>query len=346
MDRTAVATLFAYNYWANRRILEAAQRITAGQFAARTSFSFGSLHGTLVHLLDAERSWRELLQHNRMTFEWTEADFPTLDSVEIRWRQEESAMLAYLDGLSDEQLAGIVRYTTPEGERRERVLWHCLFHVINHAAQHRSEAAAMVTAFGRSPGDLDFTVFLGQPKQKVQGAPDLGPGSVTGEDIGVLYDYNYWSNARLLGSAARVTPPQFVAQSSFPRGSLRGTLVHVLDTEYGWLELLRHSRETPDLEPSAFPSVEALQSRWHEEEAAMRSFLADLSHQELNEAIRYVNPQGIPRERVRWHALFHVVNHGMQHRSEAAAMLTDFGQSPGELDFTMFLNENPRHAQV
>jgi hypothetical protein len=29
----------------------------------------------------------------------------------------------------------------------------------------------------------------------------------------------------------------------------------------------------------------------------------------------------------------------MQHRSEAAALLTSYGQSPGDYDFTMFLSE-------
>jgi uncharacterized damage-inducible protein DinB len=43
--------------------------------------------------------------------------------------------------------------------------------------------------------------------------------------------------------------------------------------------------------------------------------------------------------RLRWHLLYHVFSHGIQHRSEAAAMLTDYGQSPGNIDFTIFLSE-------
>jgi uncharacterized damage-inducible protein DinB len=103
-----------------------------------------------------------LCQHQTLTFDMPEDAFPTLAILEQHWHEEERAMREYLALLTDEDLTGYVRYTTPEGNKRERVLWHCLLHVVNHGTQHRSEAAAIVTGYGFSPGEIDFTVFLNE----------------------------------------------------------------------------------------------------------------------------------------------------------------------------------------
>jgi len=105
-----------------------------------------------------------LCQHQSLASfkELQEDDFPTFTVLEQRWNEEERAMRDYLAHLTDDDLTNYTRYTTDEGNKRERVLWHCLLHVVNHGTQHRSEAATILTGCGYSPGDLDFTVFLNQ----------------------------------------------------------------------------------------------------------------------------------------------------------------------------------------
>jgi uncharacterized damage-inducible protein DinB len=163
MNLRDILTLYDYNYWANHRILAAGAGVSLEQFTVATTHSFGSLCGTLVHTLDTEYSWRMLLQHNTLDFRaMEEEDFPTFEALPERWQEEELAMRDFLIHLTDADLTGIVRYTTDEGEKRERVLWHCLLHVVNHGTHHRSEAAAILTDCDHSPGELDFTVFLNE----------------------------------------------------------------------------------------------------------------------------------------------------------------------------------------
>ena len=155
--------LYEYNYWANKKILAASAGVTVEQFIAPANFPYGGLRGTLVHILDAEQGWRNFFQHNNWDADdLNEADFPIFDSIKDRWVGEEQAMRAYLASLRDVDMETHRYYNTPAGDARDRIFWHCLFHVVNHGTQHRSEAAALLTDYGHSPGDLDFTVFLNE----------------------------------------------------------------------------------------------------------------------------------------------------------------------------------------
>jgi uncharacterized damage-inducible protein DinB len=166
MKTDEIKLLYKYNYWADQRILATCAKVSQEQYIAATSY--GNLRATVIHILDAEWSWRlgfqKYFQAEDPTLwnhtELTEADVPTLDSLQERWQPEERAMRAYVGSLSDQDLNGLVRYLIPGGILRERVLWHCLLHVVNHGTQHRSEAAALLTSYGQSPGGLDFTAFL------------------------------------------------------------------------------------------------------------------------------------------------------------------------------------------
>ena len=165
MNKINILTLYNYNYWANARVLNAAAQISESQLTAPTRLSHGSVHGTLAHILATEIVWRlrchEGISPTRLP---DESDFPTLESLRLRWVDEEQAMRAYLNQLTDEAIAQPVHYKTTTGTPQETVLWHILAHVVNHGTQFRGEAAVGLTELGQSPGDLDLIAFVREQK--------------------------------------------------------------------------------------------------------------------------------------------------------------------------------------
>ena len=168
------------------------------------------------------------------------------------------------------------------------------------------------------------------------------------DEIKLLYDYNDWADERILAACARVSPEQYAAPTSYGHGGLRATMVHILDNIWQQRITLQGYYREPladeaaydatELHEDALPTFVMLRERWTIEQREMRAYLDTLNEETLNGVIRYVIP-GVIRERVVWHILLDLILHATQHRSEAAALLTGYGQSPGDFDFTLSLNE-------
>ena len=161
MRAVEIQELFDYNAWANDRVLRAAGRLSPEQFTAPAQASFGSLRGTLVHLLSAEWTWRMRCSAGISPDALLdEASFPTFAVLQARFAHEAQQMHDFVAGLDDAALDGRVRYTSTRGTPFETPLWQVLLHVVNHGTQFRSEAGVVLTTFGASPGDLDLIAFL------------------------------------------------------------------------------------------------------------------------------------------------------------------------------------------
>jgi uncharacterized damage-inducible protein DinB len=154
-----------------------------------------------------------------------------------------------------------------------------------------------------------------------------------------LYDYNYWANERILRTAENVSNTQFVAPAPFSWGGLRGTLVHTMSAEWVWRSRWQGVSPTGFLHVEDFPTVAALGARWRDEETKMREFLATLTESDLTHVVNYKRTSGGASSEVLWQLMAHLVNHGTQHRAEAAAILSGLGHSPGDVDFIVFARE-------
>ena len=158
------------------------------------------------------------------------------------------------------------------------------------------------------------------------------------QDIILLYKYNQWANALILNAAANVTQEEYLAPASFPHGGLRGTLVHALFAEWIWRQRWEGTSPTKRFKPEDFPTFQALHARWVEEEKALMSFVDGLTDEKLENKFSYTSTEGTPHERIVWQVMAHLVNHGTQHRTEAAAILTDLGHSTGDIDLLGFID--------
>ncbi len=155
----------------------------------------------------------------------------------------------------------------------------------------------------------------------------------------ILFQYNAWSNAKILDAASNVTQEQFLAPVPFPHGSLRGTLVHALFGEWVWRKRWEGTPHNPGWKPEEFSTFESLRARWSDEQSRLMQFVADLTEERLYTKFKYISTEGFPHERVVWESMAHLVNHGTQHKTEAAAILTSLGHSPGDIDLIVYLNE-------
>ena len=146
-----IRDLFAYDRWATAKLLAALEGIDQPTWSSVEVIDARGLGGILVHQLGAYQRWRHGLAEDGEMPSPEREPLPTPDQLVARWQAEWPAMDAWLATLDDGWLA-----RDDEGVRFDRMLQH----VVNHGTQHRSEAAALLTQAGRSPGDLDMIVWL------------------------------------------------------------------------------------------------------------------------------------------------------------------------------------------
>jgi uncharacterized damage-inducible protein DinB len=155
-----IRSLYRYSAWANARILEAAAGLDHDQFLAGVGASGESIRDTLVHTFGAQWLYLERWQGRSPRSMPAPSAFPDVAAVQTRWDEIERATMLFVAGLTDARIAAVVEYTNFQDERWAYPLWQQMLHQVNHATQHRSEAAVMLTQAGHSPGGLDYLHFV------------------------------------------------------------------------------------------------------------------------------------------------------------------------------------------
>lgn len=141
-----------------------------------------------------------------------------------------------------------------------------------------------------------------------------------------------------LDAAEHLSAGQLVAHAGASLDSVRDTRVHTMGAERLWLARFQQIESPTMLRGDDYPSLGTIREPWSEIETQTLAFVASIEDHQLAKVIHYVNTQGKPNAYPLWQMMVHQVNHATHHRSEAAMMLTQFGYSPGWLDFLVYID--------
>src|SRR5687767_10795379 len=95
-DTSVLTTLFSHNAWANLKLLDFCEALSAEQLDATAIGCFGPIRDTLVHIVGAELSYVRRVNGKLPARSFSREQFPGFDQLKdaARWASDELLQLA------------------------------------------------------------------------------------------------------------------------------------------------------------------------------------------------------------------------------------------------------------
>jgi uncharacterized damage-inducible protein DinB len=158
MQTPDLARMLAYLDWANDATLAGARDLPPDVLTREVGISFGSILGTLQHMLWAERTWFE---------RWSRGADPEgylapadLGGLEAAWRELADERRTWLAGLGAAAADTVVRYRHFRDGEQKGTLGDLVFHVVTHATLHRGQVIGMMRQEGVTPPATGMRAFM------------------------------------------------------------------------------------------------------------------------------------------------------------------------------------------
>lgn len=152
-----------YNRWANKRLYDACAQLADEEYQKPRQAFFGSLHGTLCHLLVTDWEWINRVEGKpSLGLALDHRPFATFAELRTAREAQDAKIIEVTDGLDEATATADVVYrrvTPPQAEMRTpRYL--CLLHMFNHETHHRGQAHDQLSQTAVPPPALDLLFYL------------------------------------------------------------------------------------------------------------------------------------------------------------------------------------------
>jgi uncharacterized damage-inducible protein DinB len=161
MTQIEIQLLYNYDKWADLKLLEVIGTLNNDLYKKELGSSFGGVHGTLVHILSADRIWL-----NRWTGKTTAPlkgeDFPAIEAMKKQWDAYHCEIDNFVRGLTEDKLSEPLPYTDFKGNSYSPPLCQQMQHKVNHSTYHRGQVVTMLRQMGEKVVSTDLINYIRQ----------------------------------------------------------------------------------------------------------------------------------------------------------------------------------------
>lgn len=153
-----------YNAWANERLYDAAAKLPDNDYRADRGAFFKSLHGTLNHILVADRIWmKRFTGQGDAPAKLDTVLFDEFDALRAARDKEDARISAFIGELAEHELDQTFSYLTIVNPKTvTQRLAPALDHFFNHQTHHRGQAHAILTGLRGRDFAPSFDMILFQ----------------------------------------------------------------------------------------------------------------------------------------------------------------------------------------
>jgi uncharacterized damage-inducible protein DinB len=153
-----LGSLFAFNRWANARMLDACRKLTPKQYAAEPVPGWSSVRATVCHIAVVTELWLRGLANDPDDSLPTEGELPTVDEAQRLLERAYRRFDELLPTLTPDWLATPVTYSR-RGRTATLPPWVVLRHIVNHTTYHRGQVASKLKRFGVQQAETDLVYW-------------------------------------------------------------------------------------------------------------------------------------------------------------------------------------------
>ena len=352
------SSLYAYNEWANDKIVQLCDGLTDAQLDQPKEMGMGTLRATMFHTLTADIVWMERWESTPWRNWPTDPDGKSIAEMAEDLRDVGHRRLALIEKNQSDGWKSMIEYQDSAKTPYSHQLHDLLLHVWIHGIHHRAQALNYLKQFGRTlPGGIDWIFYklaTGSTTQSTETVDSLtGNGMSVNESIGDdiqwrqqsvqrLFEYSDWAFEQVIANAMSLDDKALDREFDMGRGSIRKSLLHMYDAELFWVTNWTNG-------PAPFPgtaettSMSALKDLWMANAAARNEYVSNIDPQD---AVRVVEISfgGPPIRILIGESAIQLLMHGAHHRAQVVNMFRHCEAPIGNIDLLYALKHLSKPA--